>query len=58
MRSGTSPEAIARRLSIARDEMAVIDEFEHVVVNHDLGQAIAELDQVMTGYPEAESSQE
>ncbi|HEY7703631.1 MAG TPA: guanylate kinase [Acidimicrobiia bacterium] len=57
-RGDTSPEAIARRLAIAREELAAVDEFDHVVVNHDLGQAIAELDRVMARYPGGQSSQE
>jgi guanylate kinase len=57
-RGDTSPEAIARRLAIAGEEMAAIDEFDHVVVNHDLDQAIVDLDRVMAGYPGSQSSQD
>ena len=42
-RKTDSEQQIARRLAIARTELAARDEFEHVVVNGDLGQAADEL---------------
>lgn len=42
-RGTETPEQIERRLASARTEMAAIDEFEHVVVNDDLGTAVAEM---------------
>ena len=36
-------EAVARRLATARHELAAADEFDHVVVNGELGATVAEL---------------
>ncbi len=41
---GTETEAqVARRLQTAEQELAAAGEFDHVIVNDDLGQAVAEL---------------
>jgi guanylate kinase len=42
-RGTETPEQMARRLRTAEDEMAAASEFDHVVVNDDLGSAVAEL---------------
>jgi len=46
-RAGDSPTEIARRMAAARDEMSHWAEFDHVVVNTDLDQAIAEVRAVL-----------
>lgn len=43
LRGTESPEEIARRLQTAEQEMAAQAEFDHVVVNDDLGAAVDEL---------------
>jgi guanylate kinase len=43
-RGENEPEAVERRLEIAREELAARDEFPIVIVNDDLGRALAELD--------------
>jgi guanylate kinase len=42
-RGADAPEQIERRLAVAREEMAARDEFEHVIVNDRLDEAVAEL---------------
>ena len=42
-RGTETEEQMARRLRTAADEMAAISEFDHVIVNDDLGTATAEL---------------
>lgn len=42
-RGTETPEQMARRLRTAETELAVAAEFDHVVVNDDLGSAVAEL---------------
>ena len=42
-RGTETPEQMARRLQTAETELAVAAEFDHVVVNDDLGRAVAEL---------------
>ncbi|MBB2171321.1 guanylate kinase [Gluconacetobacter asukensis] len=41
-RASDHPEEIAKRMTAARDEIAHWQEFDHVIVNSDLDQAIAE----------------
>ncbi|WP_342627317.1 guanylate kinase [Nguyenibacter vanlangensis] len=41
-RASDDPEEIARRMQAARDEIAHWQEFDHVIINADLDQAIAE----------------
>ena len=51
-RGTDSPEGIRRRLEVAEEELEAQDEFQHVVVNDDLGRAAAELsDLVATIWP-------
>lgn len=47
-RGTDSPEAIERRLQVAEEELAAQDEFEHVVVNDTVEQAVDELDQIIS----------
>lgn len=42
-RGTDSPEVIARRIAAARDEMRHVDEFEYVIINDDLQQALDDL---------------
>jgi guanylate kinase len=42
-RGADDPEQIERRLAVARDELAARDEFEHVIVNDRLDEAVEEL---------------
>ena len=42
-RGADEPEQIERRLAVAREELAARDEFEHVIVNDRLDEAVAEL---------------
>ncbi len=46
-RGTDSPEAIARRLQVALEELAAQDEFEHQVVNDDLERATDELEAIV-----------
>jgi guanylate kinase len=51
-RGTDSPEGIRRRLEVAEEELEAQHEFQHVVVNDDLGRAAAELsDLVATIWP-------
>ena len=42
-RGADEPEQIERRLAVAREELAARDEFEHVIVNDRLEEAVEEL---------------
>ena len=42
-RGSDEPEQIERRLAVAREELAARDEFEHVIVNDRLEEAVEEL---------------
>lgn len=47
---GTEPdEVIARRLETARDELACQHEFDHVVVNEDVDEAVAAISAILQG---------
>lgn len=48
-RGTDSPEAIARRLEVAEDEMGARDEFHHQVVNDELEQALDQLEAIVRG---------
>ena len=45
-RGTDSPETITRRLEVAEEELAAQDEFDHVIVNDDLNEAVRELAQL------------
>jgi guanylate kinase len=45
-RASDEPEQIRNRLAVAPQELAAQEEFSHVVVNDDLGQAIQELERL------------
>ena len=47
-RGTDSPETIARRMAAARDEMRHVDEFDYVIINDDLQQALANLRSVVS----------
>jgi len=49
-RGTDAPEAIARRLTNARAEMAQRSQYRHVVVNDDLSRAAEELTAIVEGY--------
>jgi guanylate kinase len=46
-RGDLAEERIQRRLTTAREEMARADEFDHKIINDDLGRAVAELEQLV-----------
>lgn len=48
-RGTDSPEAIARRLEVAEEELAARDEFDHQVVNDDLELALDQLETIVRG---------
>ncbi|MFZ2509356.1 MAG: guanylate kinase, partial [Steroidobacteraceae bacterium] len=48
-RASDSPEAIARRLAESVSEMSHWHEFDHVIVNRDFDQALAELEAILDG---------
>jgi len=48
-----SPEVIERRLRDALSDMSHWDEFDHVIINDDLNQAISDLEGVLAGNSEA-----
>ena len=47
-RGTDSAEVIARRISAARDEMRHVDEFDYVIINDDLHQALEDLQSVVS----------
>jgi len=50
------PEVIERRLKDARSDMAHWDEFDHIIINDDLDEAILALEAVLRGDGEASST--
>ena len=46
-RGADDPDQIERRLAVARDELAARAEFEHVIVNDRLDEAVQELDELV-----------
>ena len=52
-RGTDAPEVIERRLRDALSDMSHWDEFDHVIINDDLNQAIADLEDVLAGKGEA-----
>ena len=50
-----SPEVISRRLRDALSDMSHWDEFDHIIINDDLQQAVTELEAVLAGEGEASS---
>ncbi len=46
-RQDMSEERVLRRLATARDELAQADTFHHRIVNHDLSEAVRELERVI-----------
>lgn len=48
-RGTDSPEAIARRLEVAEEELEARDEFDHQVVNDELERALDELEGIVRG---------
>ncbi|HET8995995.1 MAG TPA: guanylate kinase [Acetobacteraceae bacterium] len=46
-RAGDQPEEIARRMALAHDEISHWPEFDHVVVNHELTRAIADVTAIL-----------
>ena len=48
-RGTDDPEQIAARLRVAREELAAREEFQHVVVNDRLEDAVAEVEQIVRG---------
>lgn len=54
-RGTETPDAVERRLATARTEMAASDEFDHVLVNHEVDQVALELVSLLVG-PEASAS--
>lgn len=55
-RNTDSEEVIERRLRDALSDMGHWEEFDHVIINDDLNQAISDLDDVLTGNGEASST--
>ena len=51
-----APEVIERRLRDALSDMSHWDEFDHVIINDDLNQAISDLEDVLVGNGEASST--
>jgi len=48
-RASESAGEIEKRLAVAREQLALEDEFDHVIVNDDLDRAVDELDGVVRG---------
>lgn len=51
-----APEVIERRLSDALSDMSHWDEFDHVIINDDLNQAISDLEDVLAGNGDASAT--
>ena len=51
-----APEVIERRLRDALSDMSHWDEFDHVIINDDLNQAISDLEDVLAGDGDASST--
>ena len=51
-----APEVIERRLRDALSDMSHWDEFDHVIINDDLNQAISDLEDVLVGKGDASST--
>ena len=51
-----APEVIERRLRDALSDMSHWDEFDHVIINDDLNQAISDLEDVLAGNGDATSN--
>lgn len=51
-----SPEAIERRLQDALDDMSHWDEFDYVIINDRLEQAVSDLEQVLAGSGESSAT--
>ena len=51
-----APEVIERRLRDALSDMSHWDEFDHVIINDDLNQAISDLEDVLAGKGESSST--
>ena len=51
-----APEVIERRLRDALSDMAHWDEFDYVIINDDLNQAVAKLEDVLTGQGDESST--
>ena len=51
-----APEVIERRLRDALSDMSHWDEFDHVIINDDLNQAISDLEDVLMGNGDASST--
>jgi guanylate kinase len=49
-RGDTSPEDMEARLAVAHDELAAREEFQHVVVNDRLDDAVADLERLVRSY--------
>jgi guanylate kinase len=48
-RGTDDPDAIARRLAVAESELAAADEFQYRVVNDRLDEAVARLQEIVSG---------
>jgi len=55
-RGTDTPEVIERRLRDARSDMAHWDEFDHVIINDDLDDAIVALEAILAGDTDASST--
>ena len=49
IRDSDSPEVIERRLRDALSDMSHWDEFDYVIINDDLDQAVSDLEAVLAG---------
>lgn len=55
-RGTDDPEVIDRRLRDARSDMSHWDEFDHVIINDDLGRAVADLEAALVGESDSTST--
>lgn len=55
-RGTEDPDAVARRLLTAKDELALASQFDHRVVNEDLESTIAEVDRILDALPDTKGS--